>query len=92
VVKGQKISDTEVQLRFRRVKLLRRSRFLRTLIIPLPPSGLLRAIARWASRGKAQLSSRGAGFQMLYLDHDLRMHKTFDGQFFVQQRCRYDYR
>ena len=39
VVKGQKISDTEVQLRFRRVKLLRRSRFLRMLIIPLPPSG-----------------------------------------------------
>ena len=29
---------------------------------------------------------------MLYLDDDLRMHKTFDGQYFVQQRCRYDYK
>lgn len=92
VVKGKRLSDNEVQLKFRRVKLLRRSRFLRTLVIPLPPSGLLRAVARWASRGKAQLSNRGAGFQMLYLDDDLRMHKTFDGQYFVQQRCRYEYR
>ena len=46
----------------------------------------MRALARRASRGKAQLSDRGAGFTMLYLDDDLRMHKTFDGQFFVQQR------
>ena len=73
---------------------LRKSRvpFLRTIVVPLPPSGLLRAVARWASRGKAQLSSRGAGFKLLYLDDDLRMHKTFDGQYFVQQRCRYWYR
>ena len=92
VVKGKRLSDNEVQLYFRRVKLRRRSRFLRSLIIPLPPSGLLRAIARFASRGKAQLSRRGAGFQMLYLDDDLRMHKTFDGQYFVQQRCRYNYK
>ena len=33
----------------------------------LPPSGLLRALSRWASRGKGQLSNRGAGFQLLYL-------------------------
>ena len=93
VVKGKRLSDTEVQLYFRRVKLLRRSRIgLNTIIIPLPPSGLLRAVARWASRGKAQLSSRGAGFQMLYLDDDLRCHLTFDGQYFVQQRCRYRYK
>ena len=58
VVKGKRLSDTEVQLYFRRVKLLRRSRLLRTLTIPLPPSWLLRALARFASRGKAQLSSR----------------------------------
>jgi hypothetical protein len=86
VVKGKALSDTEVQLYFRRVKLLRRSRWLKRLVIPLPPSWFLRALARRASRGKAQLSDRGAGFTMLYLDDDLRMHKTFDGQFFVQQR------
>ena len=28
----------------------------------------------------------GAGFTLLYLDDDLRMHRTFDGQYFVQQR------
>ena len=92
VVKGVRLSDDEVQLKFRRVKLLRRSRFLRKIVIPLPPSGLLRALARWASRGKGQLSTRGAGFQLLYLDDELRAHKTFDGQYFLQQRCRYQYR
>jgi len=92
VVRGVRLSDNEVGLKFRRVKLFRRARFFRTLIIPLPPSRLLRATARWASRGKAQLSRRGAGFTMLYLDDDMRMHKTFDGQYFVQERCRYEYR
>jgi len=88
VVGGKALSATEVSLSFLRVKLLRRARFrwLRTLVIPLPPGWLLRAVARWASRGKAQLSRRGAGFTMLYLDDELRMHKTFDGQYFVQQR------
>jgi len=92
VVKGVKLSDTEVRLKFRRVKLLRRSRLLKTLVVPLPPSWFLRALARWSSRGKAQLSKRGAGFEMLYLDDELRAHKTFDGQYFLQQRCRYSYK
>ena len=88
VVAGYPISTDEIQLKFRRVKLLRRSRFrwLSTIIIPLPPSGLLRALSRWASRGKGQLSNRGAGFKILYLDDDMRMHLTFDGQYFVQMR------
>lgn len=89
VVAGKRLSDTEVQLYFKRVKLLRptsRLPFLRTITIPLPPSWLLRGVARRASRGKAKLSDRGAGFEMLYLDETLRMHKTFDGQYFVQQR------
>jgi hypothetical protein len=85
-VAGRPLSDTEVRLKFRAVKLLRRSRFLPTIVIPLPPSWLLRGIAKLASRGKAKLSDRGAGFEMLYLDADLRMHKTFDGQYFVQTR------
>ena len=37
--------------------------------------------------GKAEISDRGAGFTLLYLDDDLRMHRTFDGQYFVQQRA-----
>jgi len=87
VVKGKRLSGTEVQLYFRRVKLLRRSSWLKTIVIPLPPSWLLRAVARRASRGKAEISERGAGFTLLYLDDDLRMHRTFDGQYFVQQRA-----
>eukprot|EP00966_Prymnesium_polylepis_P227651 5268493-Prymnesium_polylepis.2 len=38
VLQGVKLSDTEVRLKFRRVKLLRRSRLLKTLVVPLPPS------------------------------------------------------
>ena len=86
VVAGYPISADEVQLKFRRVKLLRRSRWLSTVTIPLPPSGVLRALSRWASRGKGQLSRRGAGFKILYLDDEMRMHQTFDGQYFVQMR------
>ena len=88
VVKGKALSATEVQLIFKRVRLLRRSRLppLRTLVVPLPPGWLLRGVARWASRGKAQLSERGAGFTMLYLDEELRMHKTFDGVNFSTPR------
>lgn len=86
VVAGYPLSANEVQLKFRRVKLLRRSRWLKSLIIPLPPSGLLRALSRWSSKGKGQLSKRGAGFKVLYVDDDMRMHLTFDGQYFVQMR------
>jgi len=88
VVAGYPLSDDELQLKFRRVKLLRRSRIFKKLTVPLPPSWLLRSLSRWASRGKGQLSERGAGFKLLYLDDDLRMHRTFDGQYFVQQRPR----
>lgn len=85
-VAGKRIDDTSVQLKFRAVKLLRRSRLLKSIVIPLPPSWFLRGVAKLASRGKAKLSDRGAGFQLLYLDETLRMHKTFDGQYFVQTR------
>ena len=71
VVAGVPLSADEVQLKFRRVKLLRRSRWLRTVIVPLPPSGVLRALSRWASRGKGQRSNRGAGFKLLYVDEEL---------------------
>ena len=72
------------------MKLLRpasRAPFLRTIVIPLPPSWFQRWVARRAARRKAkggELSARGAGFSLLYLDDTLRMHKTFDGQYFVQ--------
>jgi len=91
-VEGQALSDTEMQLLFRKVKLLRRSRFPKlfgVITIPLPPPGLLRSIGRFFARamgGKVNPSDRGAGFTQLYLDSNLRAHETFDGLFFVQKR------
>ena len=89
VVEGEALSETEMQLIFKRVKLLRRSRFPRlfgTLTIPLPNPGFLRRLGKVLSRGRANASRKGAGFTMLYLDENLRMHRTFDGLYFVQKR------
>jgi hypothetical protein len=86
-IKGVALSDTDMLLKFRRVRLLTtRQWWPRQVVIPLPPSAVLRLIARVASKGKGQPSKRGAGFTILYLDGDLRVHQTFDGQWFVQQR------
>lgn len=89
VVAGEALNSKEVQLIFKRVVLLRRSRFPRffgKITIPLPNPKALRWLSRKLSRGKADQSSRGAGFCMLYLDKDFRMHRTFDGLYFVQRR------
>lgn len=91
VVAGVALSASEMQLIFKRAVLLRRSRFpwlFRRLVIPFPNPGFLRWLGRILSRGKANQSRRGAGFTILYLDDDLRMHRTFDGLYFVQQRLK----
>jgi hypothetical protein len=90
-VDGEALNDTEVQLAFRRVRLLRRSRFPRLfgkITIPLPSPKRLRKLTKFLARkdSKANVASRGAGFELLYLDDELRAHKTFDGLYFVQTR------
>lgn len=88
-VDGEALNDTEVQLAFRRVRLLRRSRFPRlfgTITIPLPNPKRLRRLTKFLSRGRGNEGSRGAGFELLYLDDGLRAHRTFDGLYFVQTR------
>lgn len=91
-VEGDALSDDEMQLSFRKVRLLRRSRFPKLfgeITIPLPNPGLLRSTGRFfakAKGGKVNPSDRGAGFKLLYLDEDLRAHETFDGLYFVQKR------
>ena len=88
-VDGEALSDTEVQLAFRRVRLLRRSRFPRlfgTITIPLPNPARLRKLTKWLARGSGNQSSRGAGFEIVYIDEDARAHRTFDGLYFVQTR------
>jgi len=89
IVAGEALNGQEVELIFKRVELLRRSRlpqFFGKIVIPLPNPKLLRWLGRKLSRGKADQSDRGAGFTMLYLDSNLRVHRTFDGLYFVQQR------
>lgn len=93
-VEGDALSGNEVQLSFRKVRLLRRSRFPRLfgeITIPLPNPKILRKIGKLFARAKdkeqgVNPSRRGAGFTLLYVDEDLRIHQTFDGLYFVQRR------
>ena len=88
-VEGEALNDSEVQLVFKRVRLLRRSRFPRlfgTITIPLPNPRRLRKFSRGLIGKKVDASDRGAGFALLYVDDDVRMHRTFDGLLFVQRR------
>lgn len=88
-VEGKALNDSEVELIFRKVRLLRRSRFFPEITIPLPGPGFLRKVGRLFARrkgGEVNPSDRGAGFKLLYVDEDLRIHRTFDGLYFVQKR------
>jgi PAP_fibrillin len=87
VVEGRARSGSEMDLTFKKVIVQRESRFPRLLgrITFLVPSfKYLSAFARFASKGKVQ--STGPGFQLRYVDQDLRMHKTRDGIWFIQTR------
>ena len=87
VVEGTALSDTEMDLKFKKVIIHRESRFPRLLgciTVLIPSFKYLSALARFASRGKAK--STGPGFQLRYVDQNLRMHKTRDGIWFIQTR------
>jgi hypothetical protein len=87
VVEGTARSDTEMDLSFKKVIIQRDSRFpclFGRITVRLPSFKYLSAFARFASRGKAQ--STRPGFQLRYVDSDLRMHKTRDGIWFIQTR------
>jgi len=86
IVAGEAVSDNEIDLTFRKVEIYRESRFPRAfgkITFPIP-ARLLRAVNRYLSGGKS--SSRGPYFQLKYLDDDLRMHKTGEGNWFIQSR------
>ena len=81
VVNGEPVSEDEVDLSFSKVVLLRKSRFPRLLgrlSFPLP-SKLIRRL----SSGK---DARGPFLKFLYLDDDLRIHKSGTGNLFIQSR------
>ena len=89
VVAGKATADNEIDLRFRRVVVLRHSRFPRLfgrLVIPIP-ARLLRFINRiFAGKENSQTNRRGPFFQIQYIDDDFRMHKTGEGNWFIQSR------
>lgn len=87
VVEGTATSNDEMNLFFKQIIIRRKSRFPKAfgkITILLPSFKFLSAIAKFGSRGRSQ--SKGAGFQIRYIDNDMRMHKTRDGIWFIQTR------
>lgn len=92
VVEGEPVNDIRINLTFRKVIIDRRSRVgLNKITIPIPN---LTFLSRFFNRKrkvdegmKATNKNReGPHFNMLYLDDEMRIHKTGDGNFFVQTR------
>mmetsp|Transcript_21128 Transcript_21128/g.60582 ORF Transcript_21128/g.60582 Transcript_21128/m.60582 type:complete len:361 (+) Transcript_21128:130-1212(+) len=83
VVEGSPVNDAELDLTFRRVNILRKSRFPRLfgkLSVRLP-SRLLRRLNR-------DKDERGPYLTIKYLDDDFRIHQSGTGNYFIQSRVR----
>ena len=78
-------SNTDIQLSFKKVKVLRRSRIPRlfgTVTIRLPSR-----LIRWlATRNKSDDEKKAPYLSIKYLDDDLRIHTTDSNNWFVQSR------
>ena len=85
VVDGTPLSNTDIQLSFKKVKLLRSSRIPRlfgTVTIRLPSR-----LIRWlATRNKSDDEKKAPYLSIKYLDDDLRIHTTDSNNWFVQSR------
>lgn len=89
VVEGTAETDTYMALNFKKIIIKRRKKLFNkfeTINVPLPPFSVLRAFAKLASMGRA--NAKQAGFEIKYLDENFRMHKTNDGNWFVQTRLK----
>lgn len=86
VVGGEAVSDDEIDLSFREVVILRESRFPRLFgrVALRIPARLFRAVNKFFSRGNK--NTRGPYFKLMYIDDDFRMHKTGEGNWFIQTR------
>eukprot|EP00541_Cyclophora_tenuis_P018902 CAMPEP_0116560062 /NCGR_PEP_ID=MMETSP0397-20121206/10760_1 /TAXON_ID=216820 /ORGANISM="Cyclophora tenuis, Strain ECT3854" /LENGTH=169 /DNA_ID=CAMNT_0004085935 /DNA_START=141 /DNA_END=650 /DNA_ORIENTATION=- len=98
VIKATAVSPTRVELNFKYAKaLLTRFFFLPirwTLYIPVPAAFITRCIVFLSNilrfgRGTAKKVPK-AFFDVLYLDNDLRIHKTGEDNLFVQARESWD--
>jgi len=93
VVQGKPLSDTDIGLSFKKVNILRKSRWPRLFgkITILLPSRLIRLFASKSKKvddDNGGDSSRRAGpyLRLRYVDDDLRMHTTDSGNWFIQTR------
>lgn len=95
VVAGTPTSNTDIDLSFKKVKLLRESRFPRLFgeVSIWLPSRLIRWLASRKSEGTAVDNDEGSNskrsgpyLQLRYLDDDFRMHTTDSGNWFIQSR------
>ena len=89
IVDGRPVEGTnEVQLKFRKVTLLRRSRFPRlfgTLSARIPTISSLSALAR-LFRVNGGLRTRRPTKTILFVDDNMRIHKSSTGAYFVQSK------
>ena len=93
VVQGNVLSDTDIDLSFKKVNILRKSRWPRLFgkITIWLPSRLIRLLS---SKSKKDDSNNGDGsnrragpyLRLRYVDDDLRMHTTDSGNWFIQTR------
>ena len=95
VVQGIPLSDTDICLSFKKVNILRKSRWPRRLFGKITfwlPSRLIRLLAsknkKVDDNDNGDGSNRRAGpyLRLRYLDDDLRMHTTDSGNWFIQTR------
>ena len=92
VVEGEPISETTMRLSFKKLKLLRKSRFPRLFgeITIRLPSRLIRWLGSSSKNGEKEvvdgISNIGPYLQLRYLDDNLRMHTTNTGNWFIQTR------
>jgi hypothetical protein len=92
VVEGEPISETTMRLSFKKVKLLRKSRFPRLFgeITIRLPSRLIRWLGSPSRNGEKEVAEDsndiGPYLQLRYLDDNLRMHTTNTGNWFIQTR------
>lgn len=85
VVNGKPLSNTDIQLAFKSVKLLRESRLpwlFGEITIRLPSR-----LIRWlAARNRPEEERNAPYLTLRYLDDDLRIHTTDSNNWFVQSR------
>jgi len=83
IVEGSANSNVRMDLKFKRVVIERKARswsLFKRITIPFPDFGLFRRLTRQDKKDKTP------HFNILYVDDELRIHKTGDDKLFVQSR------